>query len=1318
MKRTFWILLTPTIFFIIFWSVFNFVLWPRLSSFLQNEIRSYTSTNSQIPVIVQAEQLEMQWVWPTLILKKVSIEPKKDLVKILKPTQIGEVRLQIDPFQMLLGRIVLSALTIEDIKTDLNLDPLLNDHSQPQELPLDLLFKKIAQVPIDRLFLEKISLNLHSQSLGGQLALKDASLGMLLQTRKIQLKTSIKQAEMDFKKYGKGTLGIEALLQLSPRNLKILQFETSLNKNKINVEGELENVHRIQLHPKANLNFKTALDLSDLGLQMKNINPSWKLPPVEGEVHSQGEIKIDTFDQLSGQFQLNTRDVNIEAFEIGNAQLSGEFKNRSLILNKIEALHPAGRLVLKKSDLELTREFKFKTDVDVQSLDLQKLFQSLRLKDVPVMLQIHGYLPCSGQLVPFVANCEGEVTGKDFHVNNKGNFSGKPIVKLNEFTTKGQVQVDLKQVKYKADIQLGTTTGQSEGTVIYDQGFKISYKTDALDFKNVENLGNLKMSGVAAVEGSTEGNSHTATFAMKVQAQNYTLENYNLGNFNTLISYKTGHLYFNDIEGYMSRSTFQGLLDIDFPKNEISGQFDFPRTDLTDIAWAFENTIPLPMTVSGPGQARIRFDGPLNFWRLNYKLESEFKNGKMATESFSKFQFNASALDGNIKTDLVELRKNNSVVRINGQISSSQKLKLSGTAERLKLDESDLINSINGSIFGFLDGKAELTGSIADPHLDLQGKITDTVIDEQEVPESQFQLRIDRQAIEVKTHLFGEKIVGEIQWPYKVGSVPLKIDVKTVDWNFTQILSLFDAGFLQNEYQSQLSSEVNIVSETGDLFKSSGRIRAINVFLKRGPLTLQNAGPVEATALNGKIDLKNFILKGQDNFVQITGNDFTLEQLNVQLKANVELRLLQMFLPFLEDLGGSAKGSASMTGPIYKPQLLGSAEFEDVFVKLKGFPHPIDRINTEILFSHSKVLVQDLKAQLAGGTVTGGGDIQIQGWQDLPLNIKLKAEGVNLVIPDKVRSSGNAELTFSGRWFPFLLSGTYNVTSALFEKEFTDENGTLGSARQSTYLPKSLKERAFEPLLLDLQVILQRGAEVKNSQMDGTVTGQLQVKGPPLNPILLGRINIEKNTKLVFKDKSFELQSGSVNFNNPTEVNPELYISAQTRLDEYDINILVQGMAKSPSLRLTSMPPLPEPEIISLLALGVTSQRLEKNVQSREQAAQAGLELGAAVLSKTQINRTLQDRLGVVLQFSSSFDTTKNITVPKAIISKKLSKKVEVSVSRTLRDTSTQEAKLQYLINPNFSANLSGEFKEADTGTQKASESILGLDLIYRRGFK
>lgn len=641
MRRIFWILITPIFFFLIFATLFNFILWPKIAVFIQQEVKKYSEIESQIPVLIQIGEVKMRWLRPALILGSVSIQPKKEIEKILSPTEIEEIRLQIDPFQILLGRLTLSALTIDGIKSELNIDPLMEGNSRGQELPLEKVFKKLDQVPVDRFFLEKINISLNSKNFGGSLTLKDSSLGLLFQPRKLQIRTSIKQAEMDFKKYGKGSLGIETLLQLTPKALKILQFETSLNKNKINVEGQLDNFHRIQLHPKGTLNVKTSLDLSDLFQQIKSINSSWKLPPIEGEVHSDGQIKIDTFDQLSGEFHFNTRDVKVQAFEIGNAQLSGEFKNRSLIINKIEAVHPAGRVVLKKTDLELTQEFKFKTEVEIQDLDLQKLFQTLRLKNVPVEVMIQGQLPCTGKLDPFLANCEGWINGKNIHVNSKGNFSGKPIVRVDEIAGVGKLEVDMKQVSYKADVKVANDVGQTDGVIIFNEGFKINYKTPELSFDNIKSLANLNLHGLTSIEGSTQGNSHAATFTMNLHTKRFEFENYQLGDFSTQLAYKEGHLTLKEIEGLLSRSSFQGQLDINFHNNEIMGQMDFPRTDLADVAWIFDQVYQFPLSVNGAGQARLRFEGPLNFWKLNYKVESNFTNGKIGTESFGKIQFNA-----------------------------------------------------------------------------------------------------------------------------------------------------------------------------------------------------------------------------------------------------------------------------------------------------------------------------------------------------------------------------------------------------------------------------------------------------------------------------------------------------------------------------------------------------------------------------------------------------------------------------------------------------------------------------------------------------
>ncbi len=282
----------------------------------------------------------------------------------------------------------------------------------------------------------------------------------------------------------------------------------------------------------------------------------------------------------------------------------------------------------------------------------------------------------------------------------------------------------------------------------------------------------------------------------------------------------------------------------------------------------------------------------------------------------------------------------------------------------------------------------------------------------------------------------------------------------------------------------------------------------------------------------------------------------------------------------------------------------------------------------------------------------------------------------------------------------------------------------MAGVRQSFYLPKVIREGHFEPILLDLQLVMDRNIMVKNSLIDGSVSGQVQVKGAPGSPILLGKINVDRKSKLIFKDKIFDVQNGLIEFNDPNEMNPNLYITAQSRIGDYEITLLAQGTSKNLVIRLSSLPPLPEQEIISLIALGVISTSpLDKNVQSsRDKAEQLGVEIGGSVIAKP-INKQLESTLGLNLQVTSQYDSTRNISVPKVTLSRRISDRVKVSGSRPVRDSQSYDFKLEYQINSNYTAIGSYENRGIEeTSTvqtlQPETQSILGLDIEFKREFK
>ncbi|KHD87692.1 MAG: hypothetical protein OM95_13170 [Bdellovibrio sp. ArHS] len=1321
MKRAFWILITPLAGFLVLWLIGSMLIAPKLEAWALDKIQTYSDTS--LPVKIRAEKLQLKLFKPSLAVEGIRVEAKDELAETLKPIRVGSVRVFVDFFHLLSGRVTLSAVVVESPDVEVNIDPFIKSKTPPKELPLDALFNQLEQLPLNRLFVQNLHLRITSKELKLQGEIQSGDLITTNMGKHLTAKANVPQLNLHLEKLGHFQGSLDTHLYLTRQSLRIIQLGLRLDESEVLVRGELTRFQRVTIKPSGLLDVSARIHLSDLHTELTKIRPDLKIPPFAGEVSLDAEARFDGLDDVRGKADINTRALTVDQFQLGDARIQGEYRDRKISLSEMRVQHPAGEAVMTKSQITVGQNFDFKTRIAVQDLDLQKLFVSLNLSDIPVGVGLQGELPCEGHLQPsFEVVCtEANLKAEKLWVKASLAPKATEILDVDSLSAQGQVKVTTAAVSYAAILKVGDSVGTTDGVIDFANGFKINFKTDKLDFKNVKNLAHLKMEGVASMEGSTSGDSHAAVFDMKVNAREFTFEDFYLGNLLSQLKYRNGRLIFEDLAGAIRKTQYLGDLEVNLDKNTLHGEFSIPTAELPDVASVFTRIYKFPIDVQGQGSAKAKVHGPLNFWKMNYEVQSAFKNVSVGPETFDSLNFNVSALDGNIHADKVSLQRAGSTVTVQGGISSTQILNLNADGKNFKLEESDTISRINSSIAGNLNFAAELAGPVKNPQVLLKGAVTDSFFEDQEIPNSNFIVRLNRDTLFTQLSLFGGKVQGEFQLPFEKGRAPLMVKMQTRDWNYSTLLGLIGGANLASEYHSSLTSTVDLRSESGDIFKSTGKVHIDTLELRRGTLSLKNPQPVDISTDNGTVVIRNFRLEGPNTEMAIRGENFNAQNMNIAVSMNSDLRLMHIFMPFLEDLGGPIKLSTKLTGSVTKPQILGTLNANNTYLKIKGFPHPLERLNVDVVFSQSRVMVNSIRGTIAGGILTGDGGIVINEIKDIPTTIRLRLENVTMNVPEKVRTNGNADLVFSGRWFPFTLSGTYVVNSALVEKEFTEESGGATGVKQSYYLPKVIRESRFEPVLLDISIVMNRNITVKNSLLDGAVSGNLQVKGPPTNPVLLGRINAEKNTKLIFKDKIFQIKNGTIDFTDPEEINPSLYISAESRINEYDITLLAQGTAKNLTIHLNSIPPLQEQDIISLIALGVTTSAMDQNVQSREQAQQLGAEIGGAVLAKP-INKTIE-ATGFSLAVTSEYDSTRNISVPKITLSRSLSNRVKVSGSRPVGNSQSYDLKLEYLINSNFTAVGSFESRgnEDDTTlqtTQPATQSIFGLDLEFKREFK
>lgn len=1321
LKRIFWILITPLVFFTIAIGAIKIYALPQVEAWALTQLQDYSE--KKLPVRISAKKINIFLLKPSVSVEDIEITPNTpETEKVFDHLTIRNLRAHLDLFQLLAARFQISVVVIDSPAAQIKIDSLLESKEPAKALPMDQIFSLLEKIPLDRIFLQNIFIDIISEKEKFSTNLRQSSLLITNMNKILTAKLEVPDLRTSLPSIGDFSGALDTHLYLTKQTLRILRLGVRLNDSEMSVRGEIPEIKNVTLSPQGKLNISAKLNLKDIYQELKRIKPQLKIPSFEGKLIADSEINFKESDIASASAQIKTEKVIVDQFQIGDASVQGKIKGNTIQLSEFKVAHPAGEAALNKTEIQFDENLKFKTNINIQSLDLQKLFVSLNLKNIPVGVQTKGELPCSGQFTnPLKIECDAKLEGKNVWVWSDLKNPKSEIVAIDDFKAEGKIELDAKAIKYKANLSIANNTGTSDGEVDFENGFHVNFKTNQLEFKNIKNLAHLNFLGTVALDGFTEGDSHSAIFDIKTSASDFVFEGYTLGTLTSDLKYRSGHLFFENVLGVYNKTQYSGNIDLDLLNSKINGQVKVPSTNLVDVAKILENLYHFPFEITGAGKADIKFNGPLDFWQLSYNLESNFKNIVFGTENFDSLTFNVNSENGDINTRKVIAQKNNSTLIVTGNISADKELNLKGDLKNFKLEESDTISKISSNLFGSLFATTQVTGTIQNPKVDIRGEIRDTVIEDQEIAKSTFNVEIDKSKLNTEMNMFGDRIQGSIVLPLNNSQTPLKINIKTNDWAFAPAFTVLGAGNLLSDYDSSLSTEINLFSENGSIENATGQIDISDIYLKRGNLSLRNGLPISIRMNNGNIAFKDFYLEGPQNQISITGQNFNTHALDFTVSADVELRLLHILLPFLEDLGGTVNTSASFSGSITNPKILGNLNLSNGFVKVKGLPHAFEKIQSDVSFSHAKILINEIKAQFAGGTLNGDGTLNINGPRDVLTNIRARIEGASLNIPDKVKTTGNADVVLTGKWFPFTLSGTYRVSSGFIDKEFGNDASGFGNIKQSAYLPKSIKVGSFEPLLLDLQVLIEKSITIKNSLIDGFVNGNLNVKGSPQNPILSGKVSFDKNSKLLFKDKVFEVQTGQVQFNNPNEIDPEIYLSAQSRVSEYDIALLVQGPAKNMNIRVSSVPPLSDQDIISLLALGVTSTKLDQSVQSKDQQTQTSYEIGAAIIG-APINKQLQNTFGLNLQFSSTYDSTRNISVPKVTISRKLKNNLTVSGSRSIVDQNAFDVKLQYLINQNFSAVGSFEKKEKqDTGlstSDQDTQSFFGIDLEFKREFK
>jgi len=134
----------------------------------------------------------------------------------------------------------------------------------------------------------------------------------------------------------------------------------------------------------------------------------------------------------------------------------------------------------------------------------------------------------------------------------------------------------------------------------------------------------------------------------------------------------------------------------------------------------------------------------------------------------------------------------------------------------------------------------------------------------------------------------------------------------------------------------------------------------------------------------------------------------------------------------------------------------------------------------------------------------------------------------------------------------------------------------------------------FGNWILDVRVKTKEDFLIKGNIAKGRVTADIAVKGTVAKPKPLGKATIV-NAEASLPFSQLYVKNGLITFTPETGLDPRLNVKAISRIGSNDVELTVYGRASNPKHLLSSSPPLPENEIVFLLATGSTSDKLSNS---------------------------------------------------------------------------------------------------------------------------
>jgi translocation and assembly module TamB len=625
------------------------------------------------------------------------------------------------------------------------------------------------------------------------------------------------------------------------------------------------------------------------------------------------------------------------------------------------------------------------------------------------------------------------------------------------------------------------------------------------------------------------------------------------------------------------------------------------------------------LPVTGEFNAQIQADGPLHVLSASGSLEMD--RGAIYGEPVTQVRIQGALADHVLKVSSARLSEAGGTVSVSGRYDfEAGVFNVDANGAGIDISRIAWVSRRNLEMAGRLGVSITGSGSLDDPHLKARAVFSALTLGGQRFGAFEVSANTANRtlAYNATTQLEGAELRLQGQTALSSGyQTQARLDFSR--FNIGALLRMahveaFSAG-------SALAGTVTLEGPLAHPERLRGEARLSQLAVDIAGVNLQSEGGAHAMLSDGAIRLDPLHVTGEDTDLRAQGS-VSLQgarQLDLAASGSINLKLAETLDPDLT-ASGLATFQVEAHGPLQHPGLQGRIDFQNGSLSLEDLPNGLSQLHGTLEFNQNRLEVKSLTAMSGGGLLSLGGYLAYQ--HGIFADLTVTAKGAHIRYPEGVSSLADARLQLQGPQNDLLLSGDVLITRFAVspDLDLASLAAQAGSYVQTIAPPNAPSNH----VRLDVHIVSSPQLNFQNAfaKLAGDV--DLRLRGTLASPSLLGSVSITEGSALIAGTR-YDLERGDITFTNPVRIEPVIDLSATARVEDYDISLDLHGSPQKLSVSYRSDPPLPEADVVSLLALGHTASQQRLYTRQQEQAianpttdALLGGALNATVSSRIQ----------------------------------------------------------------------------------------------------